>query len=86
MSDVLSQFLALPCGAELPNRLARAAMTEGLAPPDGLPTPEVERIYGVWGDGDAGMLLCGNSVVDADHLERPGNQVIDREPEQVSLL
>ena len=65
----------------LPNRLAKAAMTEGLATPDGRPTPELERLYGIWADGGSGMLLSGNIIVDADHLERPGNVVIDREPD-----
>lgn len=82
MSDILAQTLALPCGATLPNRIAKAAMTEGLATPNGVPTPELERLYGLWSDGGAGMLLSGNIQVDADHLERPGNVVIDREPDQ----
>jgi 2,4-dienoyl-CoA reductase-like NADH-dependent reductase (Old Yellow Enzyme family) len=81
MTDVLKQTLQLPCGALLPNRIAKAAMTEGLATPDGVPTPELERLYGLWSDGGAGMLLSGNIQVDADHLERPGNVVIDREPD-----
>jgi 2,4-dienoyl-CoA reductase-like NADH-dependent reductase (Old Yellow Enzyme family) len=81
MSDVLAQTLALPCGAVIPNRLAKAAMTEGLATQQGVATPELERLYGVWSDGGAGMLLSGNIQVDADHLERPGNVVIDREPD-----
>tara|TARA_R110001592_G_scaffold357416_1_gene660674 strand:+ start:260484 stop:261785 length:1302 start_codon:yes stop_codon:yes gene_type:complete len=81
MSDVLAQALTLPCGAVIPNRLAKAAMTEGLATPRGVPTPELERLYGLWSDGGAGMLLSGNIQVDADHLERPGNVVIDREPD-----
>jgi len=41
----------------------------------------LERLYGLWSDGGAGMLLTGNIQVDADHLERPGNVVIDREPD-----
>ena len=82
MSDILSQPLLLPCGASVSNRLAKAAMTEGLATPAGVPTPELERLYGLWSDGGAGMLLSGNIQVDADHLERPGNVVIDREPDQ----
>ena len=82
MSDILAQTLALPCGATLPNRIAKAAMTEGLATPNGVPTPELERLYGLWSDGGAGMLLSGNIQVDADHLERPGNVVIDREPDE----
>ena len=77
----LNQPLTLPCGAALPNRIAKAAMTEGLATPDGRPTPELERLYGIWSDGGAGMLLTGNVIIDKDHLERPGNVVIDREPD-----
>ena len=82
MSDILAKSLTLPCGAVIPNRLAKAAMTEGLATPKGVPTPELERLYGLWSDGGAGLLLTGNIQVDADHLERPGNVIIDREPDQ----
>jgi 2,4-dienoyl-CoA reductase-like NADH-dependent reductase (Old Yellow Enzyme family) len=81
MPDILSQPLRLPCGAELPNRLAKAAMTEGLADPYGRPTPELERLYAIWSDGGAGLLLSGNIQIDAGHLERPGNVVIDRKPD-----
>ena len=78
----LQESLSLPCGATLANRIAKAAMTEGLATPNGLPTPELETLYGLWSDGGAGMLLSGNIQVDASHLERPGNVVIDREPDE----
>ncbi|MEM9500736.1 MAG: NADH:flavin oxidoreductase/NADH oxidase family protein [Pseudomonadota bacterium] len=82
MSDTrLAEPLTLPCGAVLPNRISKAAMTEGLATPDGRPTPELERLYGIWSDGGAGMLLTGNIIIDKDHLERPGNVVVDREPD-----
>ncbi|MGB5483363.1 NADH:flavin oxidoreductase/NADH oxidase family protein [Parasphingorhabdus sp.] len=77
MTISLSDPLSLPCGATLPNRLSKAAMTEGLASPDGVPTGELERLYGLWSDGGAGMLLSGNIQIDHDHLERPGNVVID---------
>lgn len=82
MPVTLDQTLSLPCGASVPNRLAKAAMTEGLATPQGVPTAELERLYGLWSDGEAGLLLSGNIQVDADHLERPGNVVIDREPNE----
>ena len=78
---MLDTPLTLPCGAILTNRLSKAAMTEGLATPDGRPTAELERLYGLWSDGGAGMLLTGNVIIDKDHLERPGNVVIDREPD-----
>lgn len=77
----LAAPLSLPCGAVLPNRIIKAAMTEGLATPDGRPTPALDRLYGLWSDGGAGTLITGNVMVDADHLERPGNVVIDREPD-----
>jgi len=82
MTTLFSQSLELPCGAVLPNRLSKAAMTEGLATADGLPTAELDRLYGLWSDGGAGMLLSGNIIVDKDHLERPGNVVIDRPPSE----
>jgi 2,4-dienoyl-CoA reductase-like NADH-dependent reductase (Old Yellow Enzyme family) len=84
MRDILASPLTLPCGATLPNRLAKAAMTEGLADPAGRSTPELDRLYAVWSDGGAGMLLSGNIQIDADHLERPGNIIIDCEPDDAA--
>jgi 2,4-dienoyl-CoA reductase-like NADH-dependent reductase (Old Yellow Enzyme family) len=81
MASLLAEPLTLPCGATLPNRLAKAAMTEGLADIHMRPTAELQRLYQVWSDGGAGMLLSGNIQIDADHLERPGNVVIDRQPD-----
>jgi 2,4-dienoyl-CoA reductase-like NADH-dependent reductase (Old Yellow Enzyme family) len=70
----------LPCGATLPNRLAKAAMTEGLATMAGVPTPELERLYAKWSEGGAGLLISGNVQVDRDHLERPGNVIVEGAP------
>jgi len=72
--------LTLPCGQTLPNRLVKAAMTEGLATADGVPTEALINLYGLWSDGGAGMLLSGNIQIDRDHLERPGNVIIDAPP------
>ena len=76
---MLEQPLTLPCGAVVPNRLCKAAMTEGLAHPDGSASEELARLYGVWSDGGSGLLLSGNIQIDGDHLERPGNVVVDGE-------
>lgn len=81
-NSLLAQPLPLPCGATLPNRIVKAAMTEGLADPGGVPTAELERLYGLWSDGGAGLLLSGNIIVDADHLERPGNVIVDSVPDE----
>ena len=56
-------------------------MTEGLAGRLGVPGEELYRLYEIWSDGGAGMLLSGNIMVDRHHLERPGNVVIDRPPD-----
>lgn len=60
----------------LPNRLAKAAMTEQLAV-DGDPTERLERLYARFRDGGAGMVLTGNVMVHRDHREHPRNVVAD---------
>jgi len=75
--DPLSKPLTLPCGAVLDNRLAKGAMTEGLADANDNATERHETLYGRWSEGGAAMLLTGNVMVDRRYLERPGNVVID---------
>ena len=79
-ANTLTSTLTLPCGVTVPNRICKAAMTEGLATPQGLPSPALNRLYGLWSDGGAGILLSGNIQVDKDHLERPGNVIVDSRP------
>jgi len=85
MTDPLARPLPLPCGVTLPNRICKAAMTEGVADPLLRATARHERLYRTWGDGGAGLLLTGNVQVDRTDLERPGNVAIDAsEPRSVS--
>jgi len=76
----LAAPLRLPNGATLPNRIAKAAMTEGLAE-HGRAGPALAVLYERWARGGAGLLLTGNVIVDGAHLERPGNVVLDAEPD-----
>ena len=69
----------------MPNRIGKAAMTEGLADTQGRPTAELERLYGIWSDGGAGMLLSGNIQIDPNHLERPGNIIISHEADDIMM-
>lgn len=78
--NMLATPRTLPCGAVLANRLAKAAMTEGLAGSAGMPGPGMARLYGLWASGGCGLLITGNVIVDPDHLERPGNVVLHRDP------
>lgn len=76
----IAQPLKLPCGASLPNRLAKASMTEGLADPWLRPTPRHVALYRKWAEGGAGLLLTGNVMIDRRVLERPGNVALDPAP------
>lgn len=76
-SDPLALSLRLPCGAVLPNRLCKAAMTEGVADARLRATDRHATLYRTWSEGGAGLLLTGNVQVDRDDLERPGNVAID---------
>lgn len=73
---ILNETVRLPCGAELPNRIAKAAMTEGLGDRRNRATDRHVELYRRWGEGGAGLLVTGNVLVDRWHLERPGNLAI----------
>lgn len=73
----LTDPLRLPCGAVLRNRLAKAAMTEGIADALNRATERHVTLYRRWAKGGAGLLLTGNVQVDRRYLERPGNVAID---------
>ncbi len=77
----LGDSLTLPCGAVFSNRIAKGAMTEGLATAAGVPTAELNQLYRLWSLGGAAMHLTGNVQIDRQHLERPGNVIIDRAPD-----
>ncbi len=75
--SALSQTLTLPCGAVLKNRIAKAAMTEGLATGDNHANARFVELYRRWGEGGAALLITGNVLVDRWHLERGGNLAIE---------
>ena len=88
MTGILEKHLTLPNGVTLKNRIAKAAMTEGLGDDHNRATERHAVIYRRWAEGGAGMLLTGNVMVDARYLERPGNVVIDgpQSDEQMTRL
>lgn len=77
MTDPLAEPLRLPCGVVLPNRLCKAAMTEGLGDSRLRATERHERLYRAWSEGGAGLLVTGNVMIDRHVIERPGNVAID---------
>jgi len=75
----LAQTLPLPCGAVLPNRLAKSAMSEALGTMDNRVTPALERLYGTWAEGGIGLCITGNVMIDRAALGEPGNVAIEDE-------
>lgn len=73
----LASPLTLRSGAVLPNRIAKAAMSECLGDKrTGAPTEELVRLYERWGKSGAGTLITGHVIVDPNGASEPGNVVI----------
>ena len=81
----LNSELKLPCGITLPHRIAKSAMTEGLADELNQATASHVSLYRRWAEGGAALLLTGNVQIDPDHLERPGNILIHGEQSEQQL-
>jgi 2,4-dienoyl-CoA reductase-like NADH-dependent reductase (Old Yellow Enzyme family) len=69
--------LVLRSGATLRNRVAKAAMEEGMAGSSQLPDQRLISLYRRWGAGGAGMMITGNVMVHAEALTGPGGVVLD---------
>jgi len=69
--------LVLRSGARLRNRIAKAAMEEGMAGSSQLPDERLISLYRRWGAGGAGLLITGNVMVHAEALTGPGGVVLD---------
>jgi 2,4-dienoyl-CoA reductase-like NADH-dependent reductase (Old Yellow Enzyme family) len=75
-SELFSQ-LVLRSGGTLRNRIAKAAMEEGMASGSQLPDERLVSLYRRWGEGGAGLLITGNVMVHAEALTGPGGIVLD---------
>ena len=69
--------LNLPNGAVIPNRIAKAAMEENMADEDHAPSAELLRLYRAWAEGEAGLIITGNVMVDARAMTGPGGVVLE---------
>jgi len=74
---LLTDPLDLPSGVRLPNRIAKAAMSEALGDADNSPDEQIVTLYHRWARGGYGLLNTGNIMVDRAHLGEPGNIVIE---------
>lgn len=71
--------LALPNGAIVPNRIAKAAMEENMADGDHAPSDELISLYRAWAEGEAGLIITGNVMVDARAMTGPAGVVLEDE-------
>ncbi|MDF3835637.1 NADH:flavin oxidoreductase/NADH oxidase family protein [Cupriavidus basilensis] len=69
--------LALPNGAVIPNRLAKAAMEENMADADHAPSDALLRLYDAWANGMAGLILTGNVMIDHRAMTGPNGVVLE---------
>jgi 2,4-dienoyl-CoA reductase-like NADH-dependent reductase (Old Yellow Enzyme family) len=76
-AELLARPLVLPCGQALPNRLAKAALSEQLGTAQGAPRPDLPRLFGRWAAGGAGLVITGNVMVDRRQLGEPRNVVLE---------
>ncbi|MHC8320326.1 NADH:flavin oxidoreductase/NADH oxidase family protein [Pseudomonas sp. GB2N2] len=73
------QTLNLPNGQIIGNRIAKAAMEENLADIGQAPSDALLRLYQAWSEGEAGLLLTGNVMIDRRAMTGPGGVVLEDE-------
>lgn len=71
--ELLAEPLKLRCGAVLPNRLVKSALSEQLGDRRNAPTRKLYELYRTWARGGAGALITGNVMVDPAALGEPRN-------------
>jgi 2,4-dienoyl-CoA reductase-like NADH-dependent reductase (Old Yellow Enzyme family) len=71
--------LTLPNGSVIANRIAKAAMEENMADADQAPSEPLMRLYQSWADGEAGLILTGNVMVDGCAVTGPGGVVLEND-------
>jgi 2,4-dienoyl-CoA reductase-like NADH-dependent reductase (Old Yellow Enzyme family) len=79
--DLLAEPLKLRCGAVLPNRLVKSALSEQLGDRRNAPTRELAELYRTWARGGAGALVTGNVMVDPAALGEPRNVALNPDPD-----
>lgn len=78
-NTVLAQPLKLACGIYIPNRIAKAGMSEQLADRFGVPTTDLQQLYAVWASAGPGLLVTGNVMIDKRAFVEPRNVVLEND-------
>lgn len=73
------EALQLPNGQLISNRIAKAAMEENMADANQAPSEALMRLYQAWADGEPGLILTGNVMIDRHAMTGPGGVVLEDE-------
>src|SRR5436309_3031885 len=76
---LLAEPFTLPHGFVIPNRLAKAALSESLGTRDFGPGDRIKSLYRRWSTSGAGLTITGNVMVDRRAIGEPGNVVVEDE-------
>ena len=58
-------------------RLATFSRTDHQS--SGIVTPELVELYKIWGEGEIGILVTGNIMIDRHHIEAAGNMILEND-------
>lgn len=77
--------LQLPNGQVIANRIAKAAMEENMADLHQAPSKALKQLYKTWADGEPGLLLTGNVMIDRRAMTGPGGVALENEQHLASF-
>ncbi|MDY4301820.1 NADH:flavin oxidoreductase/NADH oxidase family protein [Pseudomonas salmasensis] len=77
--------LQLPNGQVIANRIAKAAMEENMADLHQAPSKALKQLYKTWADGEPGLLLTGNVMIDRRAMTGPGGVALENDQHLASF-
>ncbi|MBC3257468.1 NADH:flavin oxidoreductase/NADH oxidase family protein [Pseudomonas paralactis] len=77
--------LQLSNGQVIANRIAKAAMEENMADLHQAPSKALKQLYKTWADGEPGLLLTGNVMIDRRAMTGPGGVALENEQHLASF-
>ncbi|KAF2679347.1 putative FMN binding oxidoreductase [Lentithecium fluviatile CBS 122367] len=80
MSPKLGDPLTMPCGLIFPNRLIKAAMSEGMADKKNNPDAKYVSLYSTWSKGGWGGILTGEVEISPVYTGGPSHVTIPPTP------
>lgn len=80
-TTTISTAFTFKNGAQSKNRFFKSAMSEQLADENHNPDEGLCKLYKLWANGGAGIVVTGNIMIDREHLGEPKNIVLDKESE-----